>query len=213
MKPNAIVPFPRSTRPPIRIHSMDDAIRMQLSKILSSAGFVRAERMKRFLEFVVDETLGGRADDLCEYSIGLSVFQRGESFEPAIDPIVRNDARRLRHKLLEYYQSSPCVASEQIVIEIPKGGYAPAFRFPADLKTTSEPRRYRLVASLVRIDHDSEVWTADHEFQITESSDEPYLALQLQIKVHLPRPAVAPISRSSDQLQIWSKSRERVSEL
>lgn len=111
-------------RPP-RVAS-PDAVRKQLSKILASEGFIHAGRMKRFLGFVVEETLAGRANQLCEYSIGVSVFERRESFEPGLDPIVRNDARRLRQKLLEYYLGAR--HTEELVIEVPKGGYVPVFR-------------------------------------------------------------------------------------
>jgi len=94
------------------------AIRIQLAKILKSNGFVRSTRMRHFLGFVVEETLAGRSGQVCEYNIGISVFQRDESFEPAIDPIVRNDARRLRRKLLEYYQQSRSDDEKQIVIDL-----------------------------------------------------------------------------------------------
>jgi len=103
-----------------------DTVREQLATILNSESFVRPRRMQRFLEFIVDETLAGRADQIGEYSIGLTVFDRGTDFEPALDPIVRNDARRLRLKLSEYYGLSHSTA-DQVVIEIPKGGYVPVF--------------------------------------------------------------------------------------
>lgn len=141
------------------------AIRMQLSKILRSEGFAHAARMRRFLEFVVDETLAGRASQLCEYSIGISVFNRGESFEPGLDPIVRNDARRLRQKLLEYYQGSRDRKSDQVIIDIPKGKYVPAF--------SSGPRsrgertaEYRLTVTLTRIADDAQIWSSEHEFSV-----------------------------------------------
>src|ERR1044071_8324608 len=100
------------------------AVRAQLQEILASEGFVRSHRIQRFLEFVVEETLAGRSDQLGEYGIGVSVFDRGKDFEPALDPIVRNDARRLRAKLLEYYKSAP---AGSVLVEIPKGGYVPMF--------------------------------------------------------------------------------------
>jgi len=101
------------------------AVRAQLGRILASEAFVRSRRMQRFLEFIVEETLGGRADQLGEYGIGISVFDRGQDFAPAVDPIVRNDARRLRLKLLEYYrQPRP---EDHVAIDIPKGGYVPVF--------------------------------------------------------------------------------------
>lgn len=103
------------------------AVRVQVAMILASEGFERSRRMQRFLDFIVEETLAGRADQLGEYAIGISVFDRRPDFEPALDPIVRNDARRLRLKLLEYYrQCGP--QPGQVWIEIPKGGYVPVFK-------------------------------------------------------------------------------------
>src|ERR1044071_7026577 len=103
------------------------AVRAQLGRILSSEAFVRSPRMQRFLQFIVEETLAGSASQLCEYAIGISVFDRGTEYEPACDPIVRNDARRLRSKLLEYYRQLRPHAADEIVIEMPKGAYVPGF--------------------------------------------------------------------------------------
>jgi hypothetical protein len=113
-------------------------IRAQVAKILSSEHFVRSQRMQRFLDFVIEETLAGRIDQLGEYAIGTAVFDRGSDFEPAIDAIVRNDARRLPSKLLEYYRNAP---EDRVVIEIPKGGYAPVFVSAAASRKESAQRR------------------------------------------------------------------------
>jgi len=102
------------------------AVRAQVARILASEGFVRSHRMRRFLEFVVEETLAGRAANLGEYGVAVSVFDRSDDFEPALDPIVRNDARRLRVKLSEYYRTA-AHASDRVWIDIPKGGYVPVF--------------------------------------------------------------------------------------
>lgn len=99
-------------------------IKTQLEEILASEWFSRSPRMRRFLAYIVEETLAGRASQICEYGVGLAVFDRDESFEPQIDTIVRNDARRLRSKLLEYYRQTPM---HSVTIEIPKGGYVPVF--------------------------------------------------------------------------------------
>jgi hypothetical protein len=103
------------------------AVRAQLGRILASEVFARSRRMQRFLEFVVEETLAGRADQLGEYAVGMAVFDRGPDFEPALDPIVRNDARRLRLKLLEYYRQTHPRPGDQVLIDVPKGGYVPVF--------------------------------------------------------------------------------------
>ena len=80
-------------------------IRAELERILSSGIFATADRMKRFLRFVVKETLDGRGDKLNELQLGAEVYDRSEKFDPRVDSIVRVDAGRLRSKLREFYVS------------------------------------------------------------------------------------------------------------
>jgi len=110
--------------------SSRDAIRRHLERILASDGFARAERMSRFLRFVVEQTLRGRGDQLKEYLIGVEVFDRRESFDPRIDPVVRGEARRLRLKLKEYYDSEG--QNDPVRVVLPKGSYVPRFE-PASI--------------------------------------------------------------------------------
>lgn len=101
-----------------------ELVRSEVRQLLASEPFTRSRRMQRFLDYIVEEALAGRASELSEYTIGLSVFDRDSDWEPALDPIVRNDARRLRAKLLECYR----MVSPALIIEIPKGGYLPVFQ-------------------------------------------------------------------------------------
>ena len=116
-----------------------EAVRAQLDKIVRSGPFAPSERMTRFLRFIVEETLAGRADKLSEYAIGVEVYDRGESFEPSADAIVRVDARRLRSKLREYYDTAG--SNDPLLIEVPKGTYSPVFlevpRHPASVAPAS----------------------------------------------------------------------------
>ena len=105
------------------------AIQDQLSSVLASALFAHAERLGRFLKFVVDETLVGRANRLNQYAIAIDVFDRDETFDPAIDAIVRVEAGRLRSKLLEYYDDLG--SNDSIRIELPKRSYSATFRYPS----------------------------------------------------------------------------------
>src|SRR5918996_6517398 len=97
--------------------------RTQLQRILDSPAFEASERRKRFLRYIVDESLAGRADRLKGYSIALAVFDRDDSFDPQTDPVVRLEARRLRRALEHYYLTAG--RDDPIRIQIPKGGYAP----------------------------------------------------------------------------------------
>jgi hypothetical protein len=54
-------------------------------------------------------------------------FDRPTHYDPAADPIVRVEARRLRKKLDESYLTHG--ANDPVVIQLPKGGYLAAFQF------------------------------------------------------------------------------------
>jgi TolB-like protein/Tfp pilus assembly protein PilF len=103
----------------------DEKIRQQLRRILASKAFRQVDRLQSFLNFIVDETVGCRGDKLKEFPIGLEVFDKGASFDPRTDPLVRVQARRLRTRLERYYREEG--QNDEIVIELPKGGYEPIF--------------------------------------------------------------------------------------
>jgi adenylate cyclase len=100
-------------------------VRTVLEKILKSAGFRNSERMRRFLRVTVERTLDGATDQVKEFSLGRDVFDRGESFDPRTDSIVRVEARRLRKKLRTYYDGEGLL--DNIVIQFHPGNYVPAF--------------------------------------------------------------------------------------
>ena len=95
----------------------DSAVRQQVDKILAHGLFTRSERMGRFLRVAVEHSLGGRAADLKEYLIGVEVFDRKETYDPRLDPIVRVEARRLRSKLKAYYDSVGC--QDEVIVSLP----------------------------------------------------------------------------------------------
>src|SRR2546428_6459342 len=104
----------------------DKAIRDELARILGSVTFQPVDRLKRFLAFIAHEALAGRSDQLKEYVIGVQVFGKEASFDPRTDPIVRVQARRLRARVVRYYREQG--QRDEVVIELPKGGYAPVFK-------------------------------------------------------------------------------------
>lgn len=101
-------------------------IQRQLERILSSRLFRSAQTQRKFIRFVVEETLGGRASGLKEVIIGVEAFGRGDSFDPRLDPIVRTEARKLRVRLTRYYETEG--RGDPLQIELPKGAYVPVFR-------------------------------------------------------------------------------------
>ncbi|HUL09095.1 MAG TPA: hypothetical protein VLV76_22380 [Candidatus Acidoferrum sp.] len=103
---------------------------MQVERIVACPEFDASERNRRFLEYVVGETLAGRTERIKAYSIATSVFGRDVSFDPQSDPIIRIEAGRLRRSLERYYLTAG--KHDPIRIEIPKGSYVPTFRSEAD---------------------------------------------------------------------------------
>lgn len=102
-----------------------EAVWEQLRRILSSNDFNASERNRRFLKYVVEETLDGRADRIKAYNIATSVFDRDGSFDPQVDSIVRIEAGRLRRSLERFYLTAG--TADAIRIVIPRGRYVPEF--------------------------------------------------------------------------------------
>ena len=143
---------------------------------------------------MVDETLEGRGSRLKEARIGLDVFGRkADSYDPAIDPIVRVQMGRLRSKLRSYYAGQG--AGELVRIDVPIGSYVPTFSFMTQSvdrlhtvqhghtpPTFADDLRYR-VLPVVNMSGDRRIGTSAmgsrrnsstvlHRFHISESSHE-----------------------------------------
>jgi hypothetical protein len=120
-----------------------EAIREELSRILESSIFVQSDRLGRFLRYTVETTLAGDAETLKEYVIGTEVYKRKPPYHPSVDSIVRSEARRLRSKLKEYYDSLG--RYDSVFIYYRPGSYVPAFRRPdtqqCDALTTDRASR------------------------------------------------------------------------
>lgn len=113
----------------------DPLVREHLDQITRSHAFAKAERLRAFLRFVVEETLAGRQGDIKEYSIAIEVCGRPTNFDARIDPIVRVDANRLRARLEAYYRLEG--RDDAIRIHLPKGSYIPGFTSVAPSVTRS----------------------------------------------------------------------------
>src|SRR5258708_29030321 len=58
--------------------------------------------------------------------LGMDVFGRKPTYDPRVDAVVRTEAVKLRARLRDYYESEG--REDEVVIDLPKGGYIPAFR-------------------------------------------------------------------------------------
>jgi tetratricopeptide (TPR) repeat protein len=113
-----------------------ESIREELARVLASEEFAGSPRLRRFLSYIVEKTLEGRAKEIKEYALAVEVFDRDPKFDSRTDTIVRVEARRLRHQLAAFYSGDDNAGS--IRIDLPKGGYTPVFE-PVD-HTSSESR-------------------------------------------------------------------------
>lgn len=112
-------------------------IRAQLHRISTSHDFKVPDRVRRFLSYVVEQTLAGRADRIKAYSVAVEVFGRDTSIDTLNDPVVRIEAGRLRRALELYYFLEG--KTDLVLIEIPKGSYVPCFSWRLDHQTLAEP--------------------------------------------------------------------------
>ena len=113
-----------------------------LETIVASDAFAKVERPARFLRHLVENQLRGDGHLLKESLLGVEVFERDPSWDPRLDPVVRQEAARLRKRLARFYQTQGSVSV--IRIELPVGTYVPVFcPFPPLAKpepTSEEPQ-------------------------------------------------------------------------
>jgi hypothetical protein len=119
-----------------------------LRELLESATLRLSERNRRFLSFVVNETVAGHADRIKAYLIGVDVFGRDETFDPNVDPIVRIEATRLRSALTAHYETHG--TDMPVRISMPPGSYVPLFSWsPAAVPAVNKSQSERHHASVV----------------------------------------------------------------
>lgn len=101
----------------------DDVCREALARALASDCFVRADRLRDFLTYIVEETLAGRAELIRGKTIAMDVYDRDPSSSGKSENVVRVDARRLRRSLEEYYTTEG--RDDPVRIWVDSGGYVP----------------------------------------------------------------------------------------
>ena len=72
----------------------DAEVYQSLDKICSGDEFSAKDKTCRLLRFLVDETLAGRGENLKQYTIGTTVFDRLKSFNSELDPVRAYSSRK-----------------------------------------------------------------------------------------------------------------------
>ncbi len=145
-----------------------DAILRELEAVLASPHFCNSKRYPTLLQYIVDNTLAGKLDQLKERTLGVEVFERQPTYDTNTDTVVRYTAGEVRKRLLLYYSEHS--SSSGIRISLPAGSYVAEFLHGHD----------------------------GHQDAHADSSDDPELRGTYLDTEHIPHPgAVADESRLS----------------
>jgi hypothetical protein len=108
-----------------------DAIREQLSRLLTSPYFSQSKRSVTFLTYIIDHTLAGEAEKIKERTLGIAIFGRGADYDTASDPVVRVTASEIRKRVAQYYLEPG--HEDELRITLPSGSYIPHFHWPKNV--------------------------------------------------------------------------------
>ncbi len=87
--------------------------------------------------YVCTRVLDESAAEIHEQEVGQEVFGRPANYDTAADNTVRVHASMLRKRVSQYFENEG--SAEPVVIEIPRGNYAPVFRDRSLFRETAEP--------------------------------------------------------------------------
>jgi hypothetical protein len=140
-------PQPSVSQPRISDDLLGDKRWQLVQRIVSSPPFQKSTRLRDLLQFITEQTIHGKAHELTEQHIGNALFHKPSDYSPLEDSSVRVHARQLRLKLHEYFNEEG--HDEPLILDIPKGSYAPVFRAvlkASDLPTAISPALTPVVA-------------------------------------------------------------------
>src|SRR5215471_13732457 len=122
-----------TSRPPINGAHLGEPLREekleQLSRLLESRALHGAENLRSFLQYIAQRAIERQEGQLKEYTIATDVFGRAKDFDSRTDSVVRVQAKRLREKLKDYYDTEG--KSDRVLIDLPKGHYNVVFSYIA----------------------------------------------------------------------------------
>src|ERR1700719_1854893 len=102
-----------------------DERKAEVQRVLLSPLFRRTPKLQRFLDLVCDYYFQNRAQEINEFLIATEAFGKGPDFDPSQDSLVRVQAREIRRRLREHYQSDG--QGSRLILDIPLGHYVPSF--------------------------------------------------------------------------------------
>jgi hypothetical protein len=116
--------------------SQIDQRKMLVERVATSRHMNRSARLRDMLLYVSGRVLDSEADEIHEQEVGHKVFGRQPNYDTSSYNIVRVHGSLLRKRLDQYFASEG--ADERIILEIPKGNYAPIFHERSEAKPASQ---------------------------------------------------------------------------
>lgn len=118
-----------------------------LEEVLASPYFCNSKRYPALLQYLVEQTLQGRGEEIKERTVGVEVFGRQPDYDTNLDTIVRYTAGEVRKRLALYYQNFPnsgiqiSLTARSYHVEFLKSSVAPAAedRLHSEKSTRGEP--------------------------------------------------------------------------
>lgn len=101
------------------------ARKLLVGRVASSRYIAQSARLRDLLLYLCDQVLEHGVTEIHEQEVGQAVFGRPPGYDTISDNIVRVYASMLRKRLEQYFSSEG--RDEPIIIELPKGNYAPVF--------------------------------------------------------------------------------------
>ena len=123
-----ITPLTQQGDPRTRVTEAGPSIeerRAEVQRVLESPQFRRTPKLQRFLELICDYYFQNRAHEINEFLIATEAFGKGPGFDPSQDSLVRVQAREVRRRLREHYQSDG--KGSRLILDVPLGHYVPGF--------------------------------------------------------------------------------------
>lgn len=173
-----------------------EANQEQVRRVLQSKTFRTSEVHRSLLNYLSEKSLTGDGDNLKEYTVGLDVFQKPESYDPRQESVVRMHMARLRQKLAEYYRNEG--AEEPIVIDLPKGGFKVTFQARPAAATVALPREQPAERSRLKI-----VLIAMGALLLAAASLAAYFAVRLAQVQHSNVLSATPSNWTPELRELW----------
>lgn len=146
-----------SPQPVVITDPLSDERWQLVQRIIASPPFQKSGRLRDLLQYITEQTIHGYGRELTEQHIGEAVFHKPAGYSPLEDSSVRVHARQLRLKLHEYFDGVG--RDEALVVEIPKGAYAPLFRVAKGVESGNAPVVPTIAPTFPRLNRTALPWT------------------------------------------------------